>query len=97
MHRAFWRLALSASAAAIPSTAWADELQSVGIEGGFFLFSEQEAAWTQSTPEAARTSVRLGYGIESQGLNLSLQAGPRFINGVNAINRTDWSLMLEGA
>ena len=97
MHRALWCLALSASTAAIPSTVRADELQSVGIEGGFFLFSEQEAAWIKSTPEAARTSVRLGYGIESQELNLSLQAGPRFINGVNAVNRTDWSLMLEGA
>jgi hypothetical protein len=97
MHRALWCLALSASAAAIPSTAWADELQSTGIEGGFFLFSEQEAGWVQSTPEAARTSIRLGYGIETPQFNLGFEAGPRFINGVNAVNRTDWSLMLEGA
>ena len=98
MQRALSCCVLAAAAATtLHGSAKADELQSTGIEGGFFLFSEQEAAWTQSTPEAARTSVRLGYGIESQELNLSLQAGPRFINGVNAVNRTDWSLMLEGA
>ena len=97
MHRALWCLGLTTSAAAIPSTVWADELQRVGIEGGFFVYSEQEALWIKGTPEAARTSVRLGYGIESQQLNLSFQAGPRFINGVNAVTRTDWSLMLEGA
>ena len=97
MRRAFWCFASSASAVVIPSTVWADELQSVGIEGGFFLLAEQEEAWTKGTPEAARTSLRFGYGIESQQLNLSFQAGPRFINGVNSVNRTDWSLMLEGA
>ena len=89
MHRALWCLALTTSAAAIPSTVWADELQRVGIEGGFFVYSEQEALWIKGTPEAARTSVRLGYGIESQQRNLSFQAGPRFNNGVNDANRTD--------
>ena len=52
----------AATAATLHGSAKADELQSTGVEGSFFLFSEQEAAWTQSTPEAARTSVRLGYG-----------------------------------
>ena len=97
MRRAFWCFALSASAVVIPSTVWADELQSVGIEGGFFLLAEQEAGWVQSTPEAARTSLRLGYGVETPQFNLGFEAGPRFINGVNAVNRTDWSLLLEGA
>ena len=87
----------AATAATLHGSAKADELQSTGVEGGFFLFSEQEAAWTQSTPEAARTSVRLGYGIQTPQFNVGFEAGPRFINGVNAVNRTDWSLMLEGA
>ena len=98
MHRALSCCVLAAATAAtLQGAAKADELQSSGVEGGFFLFSEQEAAWTQSTPEAARTSLRLGYGIETPEFNLGFEAGPRFINGVNAINRTDWSLMLEGA
>ena len=87
----------AATAATLHGSAKADELQSTGVEGGFFLFSEQEAAWTQSTPEAARTSVRLGYGIQTPQFNVGFEAGHRFINGVNAVNRTDWSLMLEGA
>lgn len=97
MRRTLSCCVLAAAAATLHSSAKADELQSGGVEGGFFLFSEQEAAWTQSTPEAARTSLRLGYGIETPQFNLGFEAGPRFINGVNAVNRTDWSLMLEGA
>ena len=98
MHRTLSFCVLgAATAATLHGSAKADELQSAGVEGGFFLFSEQEAAWTQSTPEAARTSLRLGYGIETPQFNVGVEAGPRFINGVNAVNRTDWSLMLEGA
>ena len=98
MHRALSCCLLAAAAATtLHGSAKADELQSAGVEGGFFLFSEQEAAWTKSTPEGARTSLRLGYAIETPQFNLGFEAGPRFINGVNAVNRTDWSLLLEGA
>ena len=98
MQRALSCCVLAAAAATtLHGSAKADELQSAGVEGGFFLFSEQEAGWVQSTPEAARTSVRLGYGIETPQFNVGVEAGPRFINGVNAVNRTDWSMMLEGA
>ena len=85
------------AAAILHGSAMADQLESVGVEGGLFLFSEQEASWSQGTPESARTSLRLGYGIETPQFNLGFEAGPRFINGVNAVNRTDWSLLLEGA
>ena len=71
MQRILSSCALAAAAATtLHGSAKADELQTVGIEGGFFLFSEQEAGWVQSTPEAARTSVRLGYGIEARQFNV---------------------------
>ena len=52
-----------------------DELQRVGLKGAFLVYSEQEASgWIKGTLEAARTSVRLGYGIESPQLNRGLRS-----------------------
>ena len=70
-QRQLFRLILGV--AALHGPAVADELESIGVEGGFFLFSEQEASWTQSTLEGARTSLRLGYGIETPQLNVALK------------------------
>ena len=95
-QRQLFRLILAV--ATLQGPAVADELESIGVEGGFFLFSEQEASWSQGTLEGARTSLRLGYGIETPQLNVALEAGPRFINGVmNTDSRTDWSLRAEAA
>ena len=53
-QRQLFRLILAV--ATLHGPAVVDELESIGVEGGFFLFSEQEASWTQGTLEGARTS-----------------------------------------
>ena len=99
MHRALICCVLAGAAAAtLHGSAKAEENQNARIDGDFFFFSEQEAGWSHGTLEGARTSLRLGYGIETPQLNIALEAGPRFINGViNTDNRTDWSLRAEAA
>ena len=52
-QRQLFRLILAV--ATLHGPAVADELENIGVEGGFFLFSEQEASWSQGTLEGART------------------------------------------
>ena len=75
----------------------AEELETTGISEGFYLFTEQEVGWFKGDAEAAVTSARLGYAVESPQLTVGFELGPRYISTFDWQNRTDWSAKLEGA